>query len=169
MLALGLAACNKNEVLNPGEGSAASGAPVYHFSIPASLGEGAGTKAVTIDESVTTSSFANTDKVYLFVQRGETVAIAHNGTDAATYLTPSNISGASCTLEGALKFFYNDNGSFAAFEPAADDVVYLFYKMNDVQNSAPAFNMSHFNFYYQNGSKDQDVYEDFFFMMRKLY
>ena len=139
VLALVMTACNKNEIQTPAEEPAgteavATEAPVYHFNIPASIGDGADTKAVTIGETSITSEFANTDKVYMFIEGQGTnagkLAVAHNGTDAATYLTPSNINGATCTLEGALKFYYNNSGNFDAFEPAVNDVVYLCYNMN---------------------------------------
>ena len=70
VLALGITACNKNEIQTPAEEPAAPGteAPIYHFSIPASLGNEANTKAVTLGESTITSTFANTDKVYVFIE-----------------------------------------------------------------------------------------------------
>ena len=163
VLALVMTACTKNELQTSADGPAApeavtTEAPVYHFSIPASIGDGADTKAVTIGETSITSEFANTDKVYMFIEglgaNAGKLAVAHNGTDASTYLIPSNINGTSCTLEGALKFYYNDNGNFAAFEPAENDVVYLCYNMNQpVTNYAGSIDMSSF-YYGNNGSKD---------------
>jgi len=159
VLALGITACNKNEVPAPADEPAASvtaaaEAPVYHFSIPASIGKDANTKAVTIGESTIENAFADADKVYVFMERSGTLAAAHNGTDALTYLTPSGINGATCTLEGALKFYYNDNGDFAAFEPAVNDVVRLFYNLNQPY-AVYAIALDQSSFYFgNNGSKD---------------
>jgi len=165
VFALGLTACNKNELQIPAGGSPE--APVYHFSIPASIGDGAGTRAITIGETSITAEFANTDKVYVFIEGQGTnagkLAVAHNGTDASTYLTPSNINGATCDLTGALKFYYNDNGNFAAYEPAVNDVVYLCYNMNQpVTDYAPSIDGAGLDYHNQNGSKNQDVYGDYF-------
>ena len=164
VLALGMTACTKNELQTPAEEPIVTAeAPVFHFSIPASIGNGADTKAVTIGETSITSTFANTDKVYVFIEgqgaNAGKLAVAHNGTDASTYLIPSNINGTSCTLKGALKFYYNDNDNFAAFEPAVNDVVYLYYNMNEpVEDYAYSINMAGLDYHTQNGSKDQDVY-----------
>lgn len=164
VLALGMTACTKNELRTHAEEPIVTAeAPVFHFSIPASIGNGADTKAVTIGETSITSTFANTDKVYVFIEgqgaNAGKLAVAHNGTDASTYLIPSNINGTSCTLEGALKFYYNDNDNFAAFEPAVNDVVYLYYNMNEpVEKYASSINMAGLDYQTQNGSKYQDVY-----------
>lgn len=164
VLALGITACNKNQIQTPAEEPAAPGteAPVYHFSIPASLGNEANTKAVTLGESSITSTFANTDKVYVFIEgKGSNagkLATSHNGEDAATYLTPSNINGTSCDLTGALKFYYKNNDALAPYTPAEGDVVNLYYNMTN-----PSYmDMSYFDYRKQNGSKNQDIYSEFF-------
>lgn len=164
ILALGLTACNK-AIEIPQETTADT--PVFYFNLPASIGGDPSTKAVTLGESTATSTFEASDKVYVFIQRGSgvsaTTAVAHNGTDASTYLTPTNITGASCTLEGALKFFIDDNDSFAPFAPAVDDVVYLCYNMsNPVEDYSYSLSMSYFDYSRQNGSKDEDIYDEFF-------
>lgn len=164
VLALGITACNKNEIQTPAEEPAApdTEAPVYHFSIPASLGNEANTKAVTFGESSITSTFANTDKVYVFIEgKGSNagkLATSHNGEDTATYLTPSNINGTSCDLTGALKFYYKNNDALAPYTPAEGDVVNLYYNMTNPSN----MDMSNFEYHTQNGSKNQDIYSEFF-------
>ena len=164
VLALGITACNKNEIQTPAEEPAAPGteAPVYHFSIPASLGNEANTKAVTLGESTITSTFANTDKVYVFIEgKGSNagkLATSHNGEDTATYLTPSNINGTTCDLTGALKFYYKNNDALAPYTPAEGDVVNLYYNMTYPSN----MDMSYFDYHTQNGSKNQDIYSELF-------
>ena len=158
-------ACSNEDLFGEKQQSQApvAEAPVCHINIPANIGDGAETRAITIGETSITSEFANTDKVYMFIEGQGTnagkLAVAHNGTDAATYLTPSNINGATCDLTGALKFYYNDNSNFAAYEPAVNDVVYLYYNMNHpVEDYAPSIEMAGLDYNTQNGSKDQDVY-----------
>ena len=156
-------ACSNDDIIVEQPKAPVAEAPVCHFNIPANIGEGTETRAITIGETSITSEFANTDKVYMFIEGQGTnagkLAVAHNGTDAATYLTPSNINGATCTLEGALKFYYNDNDNFAAYEPAVNDVVYLYYNMKKpVEDHAYSINMAGLDYHTQNGSKDQDVY-----------
>ena len=161
-LALFTTACSNDDIIVEQPKAPANEAPVYHFNIPANIGEGTETRAITIGETSITSEFANTDKVYVFIEgqgaNAGKLAVAHNGTDASTYLTPSNINGTTCTLEGALKFYYNDNYSFAPYEPAVNDVVYLYYNMNDPVEDAPSIEMAGLDYNTQNGSKDQDVY-----------
>ena len=163
-LALFTTACSNEDLFGEKQQSQApvAEAPVCHFNIPANIGEGTETRAITIGETSITSEFANTDKVYVFIEgqgaNAGKLAVAHNGTDASTYLTPSNINGTTCTLEGALKFYYNDNYSFAPYEPAVNDVVYLYYNMNDPVEDAPSIEMAGLDYNTQNGSKDQDVY-----------
>ncbi len=164
VLALGITACNKDQIQTPAEEPAAPGteAPIYHFSIPASLGNEANTKAVTLGESTINSTFANTDKVYVFIEgKGSNagkLATSHNGEDAATYLTPSNINGTSCDLTGALKFYYKNNDALAPYTPAEGDVVNLYYNMTYPSN----MDMSYFYYRMQNGSKNQDIYSEIF-------
>ena len=74
-------------------------APVYHFSIPASMGE-SGTKAVSFDNSgatpTSTSTFSTTEKVYVYNKT--------NSTMLTGYLSPSNLSNNDkiCDLTGDL-------------------------------------------------------------------
>lgn len=165
ILALGISACNKTEIQTPADEPAtaeavAVEAPVYHFNISANIGDGADTKAMALGATSITKEFADTDKVYVFIERSGnpgTLAVAHNGTDATTYLSPSNINGKSCKLDGEMKFYYNDNGNFAAFEPAVDDVVHLFYHMNRPVRYPYEIDYAGLNYFRQNGSIDQIV------------
>lgn len=101
------------------------------------------------------------DKVYVFIKRdlgsSSIVAAAHNGTDAYLYLTPTNIKGSSCTLDGALTFFSVENNQFVPFVPAVDDVVYLFYNFSHTA-AGPTFDSTGWDFTRQNGSINEDVY-----------
>lgn len=167
VLAAGLIACSK-EMGRTGapDSSAAAEAPVFHFNIPASFDDPA-TKAITFGETSITHAFADTDKVYVFIERsGSTIAMSHNGTNAYSYLSPTVItgSGAGCTLEGALKFYtYDENqDAFDPFEPAIGDVVHLLYNMNHMLVYAYYYPLDYAGFDYnnQNGSQNQSVYEN---------
>ncbi len=138
---------------------ASAEAPVYHFSIPASFSSDGQTRAIEVGGTYITSTFSSDDKVYVFIKRADgTIAVAHNGTDASLYLTPTNIKGSSCTLDGALTFFTVENYQFVPFVPAVDDVVYLFYNFNNTTVADPTFDSTGWDFTRQNGSIDEDVY-----------
>lgn len=159
-LALGMTACSKNEIQAPAEG--ASDAPVCRFSIPATLDAGIDAKAIEVGGASITSTFSSEDKVYVFIKRDQgsssIVAAAHNGTDAYLYLTPTDIKGSSCTLDGALTFFsVENNNQFVPFVPAVDDVVYLFYNFSHLA-MGPTFDSTGWDFTRQNGSINEDVY-----------
>ena len=159
VLALGMTACIKNEIQAPAEG--ASDAPVCRFSIPATLDAGTDTKAIEVGGTSITSTFSSDDKVYVFIKRdlrsSSIVAVAHNGTDASLYLTPTDIKGSSCTLDGALTFFSVENNQFVPFVPAVNDEVYLFYNLSRAVVD-PTFDSTGWDFTRQNGSIDEDVY-----------
>ena len=164
VLALGMTACIKNEIQAPAEG--ASDVPVYRFSIPATFDAGTDTKAIEVGGTSITSTFSSDDKVYVFIKRdlgsSSIVAVAHNGTDASLYLTPTDIKGSSCTLDGALTFFTVENYQFVPFVPAMDDVVYLFYNFNNTTVADPTFDSTGWDFTRQNGSINEDVYGGFY-------
>ena len=81
------------------------------------------TRAVTFDGTASSSTFASTEKVYVYNATSGKVMINDDGT-AAGYLTPTNISadGKSCDLTGTL------TGSAIA----ATDQLLLMYNLNDV-------------------------------------
>lgn len=158
ILALGLTACNTNEIdtiETPEAVAASTEAPVCYFNLPASFGGDADTKAVTIGEVTATSSFEASDKIYVFIEGQGTNAgknaFGYNPTDYELVpLTISNINGSKCDLSGALKF-YDDNGD--PYTPVGNDLVYLYYNIgssNFVFNTSGAY----YKFDYQNGAKE---------------
>jgi len=159
-LALGMTACSKNEIQAPAEG--ASDAPVCRFSIPATLDAGIDAKAIEVGGTSIASTFSSDDKVYVFIKRdlgsSSIVAVAHNGTDASLYLTPTDIKGSICTLDGALTFFSVENNQFVPFVPAEDDEVYLFYNLSNPAVDPTSFDTAGWDFTRQNGSINEDVY-----------
>jgi len=179
-LALFTTACSNEDMVveeQPSETPAVKAsveAPVYHFSIPASFSSGGQTRAMEIGEDNIIHRFATDDKVYVYIQRADddgdglaTIAVAHDGIKTATYLVPAEIDGAKCTLEGELRFYCNDDDNddgdrFVPFEPAVDDVVYMFYNMNSpVEDSSGNLHLSYYDYTFQNGSKDHDIYGQF--------
>ena len=158
ILALGLTACNKEKesLQETQEQTPAvlAEAPVCYFNLPASFGGDGATKAVTIGENTATTTFASTDKVYVVIEHNGTYAIGYDPSESncvSMTVTP-DANPAIATLSGALKFYYDDNGTPTAFTPAKDDVVYMLYNMSDP--FLPA-NSSSFNYIDQNGSLDQ--------------
>ena len=165
-LALFTSACSNEDLIVEEQPSQtpvpAAEAPVCHFSIPASLISDGQTRAVEVGGTSISSTFSSDDKVYVFIKRdlgsSSIVATAHNGTDASLYLTPTDIKGSSCTLDGALTFFTVEDYQFVPFEPAVDDVVYLFYNFNNTTVDDPTFDSTGWDFTRQNGSINEDVY-----------
>ena len=74
-----LTACSNEDMVANTQKTIVKEAPVCYFNIPASFANGAESRAVTIGESTATTTFENTDKVY--------VVIEHNGTYAIGYET----------------------------------------------------------------------------------
>jgi len=165
-LALFTSACSNEDLIVEEQPSQtpvpAAEAPVCHFSIPANLSSGDQTRAIEVGGTSISSTFSSDDKVYVFIKRdlgsSSIVATAHNGTDASLYLTPTDIKGSSCTLDGALTFFTVENYQFVPFVPAVDDVVYLFYNFNNTTVADPTFDSTGCDFTRQNGSINEDVY-----------
>ena len=108
ILALGLAACTKeNEFEAPAEKSAGSPG-VYHVSIPASLA--GDTKSVVFgsDGSSVSSMFLQTDNIYVYNETKNALACDYQAPSfGLTPLHPDN-DGTECTLTGNLTF-YNEN------------------------------------------------------------
>ena len=128
IVALGMTSCNKIEIHIPGE-EAANGAKVYHVSIPASMGTD--TKAVSFNgESGITSQFLTTDKVYVYNVTKGAWAWSDVGNGVYAYLQPSDLKndGKSCTLEGDLAFYKNNNG-WVAVAIDASDTYELYYNL----------------------------------------
>jgi len=159
-MVLGFAACTKNGNSISADDTVAQ-APVVHFSIPASFDTGAGTKVIEIGVDNIIHTFCSSDKVYVCIKHGDIIAIAHNGIDEATPLTPNDIQGTTCTLNGQLRFFYGENDRFLPFEPSVDDEVYMFFNMNNPAEQYPgSLHMSYYDYTFQNGSKDEDRYAE---------
>lgn len=165
ILALGLTACNK-EIDSPQKTpDVLSSAPVCYLNLPASFGGDASTKAVTIGENIATTTFAETDKVYVVIKHDGVYGIAYDPAESkcvSMTVTP-DANPASATLSGALKFYYDDGDrNPIALTLAEGDAVYLFYNMM-YPDLNPAY--LYFNYLYQIGSKDQKVasYWDFYY------
>ena len=134
ILALGLTACNKNEIQTPADEPVAK-THVYHFSIPASIGDDADTKALTIGESTITSTFETTDYIYVHNVTRDAWTLAKPDPNYPyvdwSYLQPSEISadGKSCTLTGDLSFLtYNsETSSWEECTTVADGDTYDLY------------------------------------------
>ena len=95
----GLIACGNEDIIT-NEQQPAAQTQVYHFSIPATIGDDAQTRAVSFDNSsnppTCTSTFATTEKVYVYNKSKTTML--------GSYLTPSNLSNENknCDLTGDL-------------------------------------------------------------------
>lgn len=157
ILALGLTACNK-EIDSPQKTpDVLSSAPVCYLNLPASFGGDASTKTVTIGENTATTTFAETDKVYVVIEHDGVYGIAYDPAErkcVSMTVTPE-ANPASATLSGALKFYYDDGDrNPIALTPAEGDAVYLFYNMM-YPDLNPAYLF--FNYLYQTGSKDNKV------------
>lgn len=141
ILALGITACTKNEIQNTAEepvapvATAATEASVYHFSIPASIGSEAETKALTIGESTITSTFGTTDCIYVHNVTRDAWSLVLPDPNYPYlnwgYLQPSEISvdGKNCTLTGDLSFLTYNAGtsSWEECTTVADDDTYDLY------------------------------------------
>ena len=114
-LAVITTACSNEELFL--EQQPVAKAPVYHFSLPASIGGDADTRVLEFgsDGASITSRFTAEDKIYAFLVRDGVspipeTAVAYNGKEGAEAavepILPTDISGdgMSCTLSGDLKF-----------------------------------------------------------------
>lgn len=97
MAAIGITACSKSQAPDPENSQAeehmAETATTYHISIPATLGDGADTKAVSFDGTTSTSTFATTEMVYVYNSTKTSMLTG--------YLQPDN-NGFNCNLVGDL-------------------------------------------------------------------
>lgn len=171
-IALALCACNKEEKLPRPEDErpGLKEAPACTFNISASLND-PGTKAMSIGESTVTSTFADTDSVYVFIegQRNEERVVAcgfeldydHYTERKIAPLTLSNINGSTCDLGGALKFYYyKDWWYYEPFTPMMGDIVYLFYNMFGVHSPLPYNDYEITSFRYDTLNGDKDGFTD---------
>ena len=121
--ALAMMACSSEDNIVKNNPQQNAEVKTYTVNIPATFGDDAQTRAVDFDNSGTTptaiSSFATTDKIYVYKKSPSTAWLSWNaGTSTLDYLSPSQ-NGASCTLTGDI------TGQFAE-----GDVLELYYNMN---------------------------------------
>lgn len=97
MAAIGITACSKSQAPDPDNSQAedpvAETATTYHISIPATLGDGADTKAVSFDTNTITSGFVTTDNVCAYNKT--------RGNSLGGHLSP-DANASNCTLTGDL-------------------------------------------------------------------
>ena len=130
-----LTACTNED--NATEPSA--GARTYTVCIPASLNEGAQTRAVSFSGTECTSTFKTSEKVYVYNATSSKMLLNGDGSDLGC-LHPASISddGTKCSLEGTL------TGNIAA-----GDKLTLFYNING-DDSTPEENSYYYG--YQDGT-----------------
>lgn len=133
-IALSLCACDNTEELLDEAPEIPKSPVVYHMSLQASLD--AQTRGVTFDntdESVISTQFESTDKVYVYNETKGAFARSAEGDHNLSYLTPTNISGVICTLEGDLSFYKWDNSedAWVAVTVDAADTYSLYYQINN--------------------------------------
>ena len=120
-----LSSCSSDELPVGNEVQVVNGAAkAYSFSIPAVMDDEADTRVFEIGESTIKSSFSTSEKVYVYLKRGDVIAYGN------LPLTPSNVSpdGQSCTLDTPKDFYFiSETPNFA---PEVDDEVYLYYGMD---------------------------------------
>lgn len=119
----GLTACSSEDNIVNNNLQQNAEVKTYTVSIPASMGDDTQTRAVTFDNSVNPptaiSTFATTDKIYVYKKSPSTAWLSWNsGTSTLDNLSP-NQNGKSCTLTGTI------TGQFAE-----GDVLELYYNMN---------------------------------------
>jgi hypothetical protein len=117
--AVGLSACSSEDNLSINPQPAQNEVHTYRVCIPATFGDDAQTRAVDFDGTTAITSFATTDKIYVYKKSPSTAWLSWNaGTSTLDYLSP-NQNGKSCTLTGTI------TGQFAE-----GDVLELYYNMN---------------------------------------
>lgn len=157
IITLCLCSCSKEENLKVKDDKPTVG--TYHFCVRASVDPK--TKGVTFDPGGTsvTSSFASTDKIYVYNQDKQAFAKYWDdgeGEFLAQAINPSAISGdgKSCTLTGVLTF-YDDYDNPVSVE--AGDKYSLFYQMNDPNY----YEGPNYDYSYQKGSASSASKYDF--------
>ena len=161
-----LTACSNEDIVADTQKTIVKEAPVCYFDLPASFGNDAETRAVTIGEKTARTTFAETDNVYVVIEHDGVYAIAYDPAErkgVSMTVTP-DANPATATLSGALKFYYDDGDrNPIALTPAEGDAVYLFYNIRQ-----PDLNPGYlyFDYLYQTGSKDQKVgsyWDDYYY------
>lgn len=126
-------ACSNEDLFIEQPKASANEAPVYHFNIPANMGNGNETRGVTLGESTVTSTFETTDEIFVYnVTKNAWAKVGGNFYDKFASLQPSTLEneGKSCTLTGDLSFYTFDplNPGWTAVAIDATDTYNLYYK-----------------------------------------
>lgn len=162
-LTTGFTACTNEDLIVNEQQQPAAEAPVYHVSIPASMGVGAETRAVTFGETTATSTFATSDSVFVYnvTKNAWAHEVGNANTTKFLHLQPTALAdgGKSCTLSGDLTFCSYTPGHYVNsdyVQPVwtsvavdATDTYKLYYK---------AITGNGMSFYYdcQNGTQNED-------------
>ena len=148
-----LSSCSNDELPVGNEVQVVNGAAkTYSFSVSAVMDDEADTRVFEIGESTIKSSFSEKEYIYVYIKRGDAIAIGNKP------LVPSNVSddGQSCTITTPEDFnFIPDTPDFT---PAADDEAYFYYGTMGIDTSAG------FNLYYDfstDGTKENVEMKDF--------
>lgn len=129
-IALGISftACNNSDTII-GEQKAEK-APVYRIVIPASMGDNAATKAVSINGTGgLDATFRTTDNIWVY---NITQSAGSQDKLAANYLLHPDADATTANLTGELKFS-KWNPSYEAVTPALNDQLMLLYNTNNGQ------------------------------------
>ena len=152
-LAMGsLTACSNEDIVTDTQN--ATQAKTYTVSIPASIGEGSKTRAVEFgnDGSTITTSFENTDKIYVALEHeGSIIGYGHTGSGSSGFMpltvTPDAGDAKKAAISGALKF-YNMNylpPYYNPVDPSVGDLIHLYYNANSLNSDG-----GDISFYYSN-------------------
>ena len=151
-LAMGsLTACSVDDIFAPHHNAQAK---TYTVSIPASIGEGSKTRAVSFDANGTdiTTSFENTDKIYVALEHeGNIIGYGHTGNGSSGFMpltvTPDAGDAKKAAISGVLKF-YNRNylpPYYTPVDPSVGDLIHLYYNANSLNSDG-----GDISFYYSN-------------------
>ncbi|MBO4893134.1 MAG: hypothetical protein J5502_11065 [Prevotella sp.] len=122
----GLMACSNEDNISNDQQPAAQ-AKVYHVCIPASMGDDTQTRAMSFDNTTCTSTFATTEKVYVYNKSKSTML--------GNYLSPSNLSNdnKNCDLTGDLTGTFSEGDELWLLYNADEDGDYRYYSQNGLE------------------------------------
>lgn len=151
-LAMGsLTACSVDDIFASHHNAQAK---TYTVSIPASIGEGSNTRAVEFgnDGSTITTSFENTDKIYVALEHGGSIiGYGHTGSGSSGFMpltvTPDAGDAKKAAISGALKFYNMNNlpPYYIPADPSVGDLIHLYYNANSLDSDG-----GDISFYYSN-------------------
>ena len=155
-LAMGsLTACSVDDIFASHHNAQAK---TYTVSIPASIGEGSNTRAVSFDANGTdiTTSFENTDKIYVALEHeGNIIGFGHTGSGSSGFMpltvTPDAGDAKKAAISGALKFYNMDYlpPFYNPVDPSVGDLIHLYYNANSLNSDDGEIS---FNYTNQDGS-----------------